>query len=788
MFHRYEKVSEYTAFYTGGEIQWTTDGAYLLCQCNDVVQVIDINSTSSVLTIGAESDDTEEDTIYTFSLSTNNETVVTAHKSGLIKLWDRSDGSQLKMWRCGHKGPVAKLVYDSLDQSIASGGSDGTVRLWDLSHYTCTGSLKGAMGVFTVLKYHPNPSKELVLGAADDTKIRSWNSKTGKECVVYSGHFSKVSAIQFTSDNEHMVSSGRDRVLILWNLNEGRALRTVPVYEGLEGCVILPTTFKIPNFTKKLETEGIYVACAGEKGKIKVWNVEKSLLMYEQNNSLVSPAAEEGGLAITSLLYNDARNRLAVVTADHNIIIHDLETFNCDKQIIGFTDEILDVIIVGSDESHILVATNSSDLKHYDTDTMNCQIIKGHTDIVLCLAKFPSKPDLFISAGKDNSIRMWIQSHNEVKCIGVGTRHTASIGSICTSQISNSFFVSVSQDNCLKLWKSPNDLTDIGQTLKSTHTELAHQSDINCVTVSPNDKMIATGSQDKTAKLWSEDLALLGVLRGHRRGVWCVRFSPLDQVLLSSSADCTIKLWSLGDLNCLKTFEGHDSSVLKLEILSRGQQILSSGADGLLKLWNIKTSECKMSLDNHDGKVWSLAVNKSESIVITGCSDSKLVKWKDVTLERREQVSKEREELILQEQELVNLLNNKKMVKALKLAIRLARPNNVLKIINVILKDGNDKLYETLNEINATQKESLLKFASQWNTNNKTCHAAQIVFNILSPEIISGQLKVPGLTGFIEGALPYSERHFERLTNLLQDLHFISYTVNCMQPHSIENV
>lgn len=783
----YEKTAEYSAFYTGGEIQWSTDGAHLLCQCDDVVKVIDVNTFSSTIVIGEE-DGAESDQIYTFQMSHNNESVVTAHKSGLMKLWDRETGKQQKVWRAGHKGPVARLAFDCTDENIASGGSDGNIRLWDLAHNTCTSSLRGAVGVFTVLKYHPDSTKELVFGAADDTKIRSWNSKTGKEQLFYSGHFSKVTSLQFTPDGEYMISSGRDRVLILWNLNESKALRTVPVYESIEATLLLPTSFKIPNFKKKVETEGIYIACAGEKGIVKVWNIQMSRLMYEQTDTLVSPAAEEGGLAITHLLFNEARNVLSVVTADHNIIIHDLETFNCMKQMIGFTDEVLDIIFVGKDETHIAVATNSHDMKYYELDNMNCQIIKGHTDIVLALASFPTRPDMFVSSGKDNTVRIWLQDQNNiVKCIGVGTRHTASVGSVFTSQSSNEFFTSVSQDNCLKVWVVPKEeVSDL--KIKSSYTELAHQMDINCVAVSPNDKMIATGSQDKTAKLWTEDLTLLGVLKGHRRGVWCVRFSPVDQVMLTSSADSSIKLWSIADLSCLKTFEGHESSVLKVEFLSKGQQIISSGADGLLKLWNIKTSECKMSLDNHEGKVWSLAINKSESLIVTGGSDSKLVKLKDCTVERKEKMAKEREELILQEQELMNLLHNKKLVKALRLALRMERPLHVLKIVNEVLKYGNEKLFETLKEINNTQKETLLRFAADWNTNNKNCHAAQLVFNILAPEILSGNLKVPSLASFIEGALPYTERHFERLTNLLQDLNFINYTVNCMQPHSVKDM
>jgi WD40 repeat protein len=49
------------------------------------------------------------------------------------------------------------------------------------------------------------------------------------------------------------------------------------------------------------------------------------------------------------------------------------------------------------------------------------------------------------------------ESH-AAKCVGVGSRHTLSVGCVALSQLSASFFLSVSQDLCLKLWKIPKKL------------------------------------------------------------------------------------------------------------------------------------------------------------------------------------------------------------------------------------------------------------------------------------------------------------------------------------------
>jgi hypothetical protein len=47
---------------------------------------------------------------------------------------------------------------------------------------------------------------------------------------------------------------------------------------------------------------------------------------------------------------------------------------------------VLDLQFIGKDDSHLVVCTNSEHLKVYDVETWSCQILHGHTDIVLSIA------------------------------------------------------------------------------------------------------------------------------------------------------------------------------------------------------------------------------------------------------------------------------------------------------------------------------------------------------------------------------------------------------------------
>lgn len=137
-----------------------------------------------------------------------------------------------------------------------------------------------------------------------------------------------------------------------------------------------------------------------------------------------------------------------------------------------------------------------------------------------------------------------------------------------------------------------------------------------------------------------------------------------------------------------------------------------------------------------------------------------------------------REEQVIKQQELDNLLHEKRYLRALGLAISLDRPHTVLTVIQAIRRDPEacEKLEATVLRLRRDQKEALLRFCITWNTNSRHCHEAQAVLGVLlrheAPEEL---LAYDGVRGALEALLPYTERHFQRLSRTLQAATFLDF-------------
>lgn len=139
--------------------------------------------------------------------------------------------------------------------------------------------------------------------------------------------------------------------------------------------------------------------------------------------------------------------------------------------------------------------------------------------------------------------------------------------------------VSCSDDNTMFMW---NPTQNSNPTCRMT----GHQNTVNRVSYSPDGKLIASASFDRSVKLWNAaDGKFLATLRGHVGDVYMVSWSLDSRLLLSASKDSTLKVWSMRSKKLAFDLPGHADEVFASDWSPDGLRVASGGKDKVVKLW-----------------------------------------------------------------------------------------------------------------------------------------------------------------------------------------------------------
>eukprot|EP00004_Rigifila_ramosa_P015521 TRINITY_DN3608_c0_g1_i2.p1 TRINITY_DN3608_c0_g1~~TRINITY_DN3608_c0_g1_i2.p1 ORF type:complete len:666 (-),score=170.35 TRINITY_DN3608_c0_g1_i2:13-2010(-) len=660
-----------------------------------------------------------------------------------------------------------------------------------MSQSYLTHNFRGHSGVVTAVAFHAKPNQMQLISASEDCSVRLWDL-VDRSCVaVLSSHAGVPTSLAFDSTGWVLFSGGRDRVVNKWDLRSHKLINTLPVFEVVESIAIVTTAEAEPP-KKKKKAEAIeksqpkeVLVTAGAAGVVRIWDPQtgKCLSGDALTPKVDDNADDAAAQALVAILWRESTKELVAVGADQDIHALSFPALEKTRTLVGFLDEVVDVAYLPGYES-LVVATNSEKVRVLSMSDWACTTLEGHTGIVLSVSVSPSA-GLIATASKDNSVRLWDIA--TLRCVAVGEGHTDTCAVVAFTNRAPVNLISASPDKTIKLWDlsalRPGS-TEIAQ-LRSLSTTLAHEKDINGVSVSPNDKIIATASQDRTAKLWNTVSGgaptLHLTLKGHTRGVWCVAFSPVDAVVATGSADKTLKIWSVTDGACLRTFQGSAQSILRVAFVSRGMQLVSSSADGLVKLWTVKTNECVNTFDKHESKVWGLCVRPDEQEMVTVGADSQIIVWRDVTQELAEEDKHTTALRTVQEQQLHTLLHKKDFVSALRLVLELDHPLKMFSVFQEIVDSGLE--WEgILGSLSDDHLNKVIKCVCEWNTNAKYAPVAQTVLSVLFTSVSIERLKkCADIKTSVEGLQAYSERHFARLDRLQQKVYFLDYTLGLMR-------
>lgn len=168
----------------------------------------------------------------------------------------------------------------------------------------------------------------------------------------------------------------------------------------------------------------------------------------------------------------------------------------------------------------------------------------------------------------------------------------------------------------------PPNFAPRSPTWSYSHTLRGHTDWIYSIAISPDGQTLASGSFDKTIKLWELSTgSLIHTLSNHSKGVCCVAISPDNQTLASGSWDETIKLWRLDTGELIRTLKGHTASVRSLAIAPDSQTLVSGSFDETIKLWYMDTGECLSTIAEKVGQVSAIALTPDGQTIASGGND-----------------------------------------------------------------------------------------------------------------------------------------------------------------------
>jgi len=551
---------------------------------------------------------------------------------------------------------LTAVSYSPNRLSLASGGLDGTVRIWDMRtaeeitslqqdkypvHFIAftlnSGSLifKCLIGNFYIWNfsdvqaspqqlydrdeigwpYALSPDSSLLASAQGGHVIRLWKTTARQQLAVLSGHRGEVRAISFSADGKILASGSLDSTIILWNSGTGEQIRQMTdsrnkIVRSLsfsrDGAKLASTSGD-DILIWDLHTGAITVALRGYQGTVLSIQFSpdgKSLVSTARPLTLLlwnlrDDAAEASSIVLDRSTHAAAFSPdglyIASVSSSSNIYIWDAgNSQETASQPLTTQHDTVTSVAISPDGSFIALGLRSEAVAVWDTRTgqQRFQPLIGDSRV---MAISPNGQLLALGLNLLSTVRLY-NAMTGVMVRDLNHEPNGSIRAVAFGPDTLWTAADTSFGNVVRLWT-----TATGQLSKTVPLFLNLK--VDTFTFTPNGRLLAAGDHHGYIHVWQIETrqpAYKPLKTGtHRENSLRISFSPTSAHIVSGGYDKVGNVWDLSSGQRTLVLSGHTTTIQSIAYSPNGQFIVIGALDSTFRMWSAETGILLATASTH---------------------------------------------------------------------------------------------------------------------------------------------------------------------------------------------